>query len=104
MAETRAFTTVCEKLEGLTALDRLQARGTVRLALKQAGLDASVVSPREMRVVLDKILPAELKARGIASFDTICRELGASLAALPAERAAESPESVFARLGNGGRG
>jgi len=102
MSETRSFTHVCEGLQGRTRLDRLEARGTVRLALKQAGLDASAVTTREMSVVLEKIMPAELKARGIASPESICNELRASLSTLakePSEETAETPESVFRRLG-----
>lgn len=82
-------------------MDRLQARGTVRLALKQAGLDPASVTPREMSVVVGKILPAELDARGVAASESICRELGASLATLPRDQAAETPESVFGRLASG---
>ena len=98
MSETRAFTHVCEALAGLTQMDRLQARGPVRLALKQAGLDPATVTPREMSVVVGKILPAELAARGIASPETICREMGASLSTLPRDQVAETPDSVFERL------
>jgi hypothetical protein len=100
MSETRAFTHVCEALEGLTHWDRLQARGTVRLALKQAGLDAARVTPGEMSVVVGKILPAELAARGIAAPEPLCNQLLASLAKFPRDAAVETPESVFGRLGN----
>jgi hypothetical protein len=103
MAETRSFTVVCEKLESLSQLGRLEARGTIRLALKEAGLDPAAVSPREMSVVLEKILPDQLRQRGIASPESMCRELGASLAALPSEQGGETPDLVFARLA-GGRG
>ena len=98
MSETRSFTAVCEKLESRTELDRLQARGTIRLALKEAGLDPATVTSREMIVVLEKILPAQLRTRGIASPESICRELAASLSALPREESGETPDRVFARL------
>ena len=99
MAETRSFTAVCEKLESLTKMDRLQARGPIRLALKEAGLDAGHATAHEMSVIVEKILPAELKARGIAAAESICSELRACLAALPREASAETPDSIFARLG-----
>ena len=99
MSETRTFTVVCEKLESQTQLDRLQARGTIRLALKEAGLDPAAVTPRKMSVVLEKILPAQLRLRGIASPESICRELGAPLSTLPREEGGETPDRVFARLG-----
>jgi hypothetical protein len=99
VSEARAFTQVCEGLEARTDLDRLQARGTVRLALKEAGLDAAAVTVREMGVVLDKILPRELASRGVASPENVCRELRDSLATLPGEQSADTPESVFRRIG-----
>ena len=98
MSESASFTVVCEQLESRTRLDRLEARGTVRLALKEAGLDPAAVAPREMIVVLEKILPAELRLRGIASPETICRELAASLSAVPRGEGSESPDRIFARL------
>jgi len=101
VSEARSFTHVCEALERLTQMDRPQARGTVRLALKEAGIDAASVTPREMAVVVGKILPAELAARGVAAPEAICRELEASLSKLPREQAAQTPESVFGRLASG---
>ena len=99
VAEARSFTHVCETLEARTQLDRLQARGTVRLALKQAGLDPAAVTTREMGVVVEKILPGELRSRGVASPESLCAELRTSLAALPREQVGETPDAVFERLG-----
>ena len=48
MADSNAFTTLCEKLEQSSTLDRLEARGTVRLSLKQAGLEAASVSASQL--------------------------------------------------------
>jgi hypothetical protein len=101
VSETRVFTHICEALEARTQLDRLQARGTVRIALKQAGLDPTAVTLREMAVVVEKILPAELRARGVASAESICSDLRASLSTLPREESAETPEDIFERLGGG---
>lgn len=101
MSESRAFTRVCEELENRTELNRLQARGTIRLALKQAGLDPSAVTASEMRTVLEKILPEQLRSRGIASPESVCRELAASLSDLPREEEGETPDRIFARLAGG---
>jgi hypothetical protein len=86
-------------LESRTLLDRLQARGTVRIAMKAAGLDPAAVAPHQMGIVVERLLPAELRARGIASPESICAELRGALEALPADGQAETPEKVFARLG-----
>ena len=100
--EASVFDTVSEGLEARTDLERIQARGTVRIALKAAGLDVRAVTPDQMAVVLAKVLPAELEQRGVAEAGRICAELGAALdgAATPAPRG-DSPEDVFERLGGG---
>lgn len=99
MSEASSFAHVSETLESKTRMSRLEARGTVRLALKEAGLDASSVTARQMSVVVERILPAELQSRDIGDADSICRDLVRSLASLPSVEAAETPESVFRRLG-----
>jgi hypothetical protein len=99
MADSRAFDLVCEQLEGGTSLDRLAARGTVRLALKQAGLEARTVTPDQMAVVVDRILPGELSSRGIDGGDGVCASIRANLQHLDAGEAVETPDAVFQRLG-----
>ena len=99
MADTRAFNFVCEQLEAGTSLDRLEARGTVRLALKQAGLEARSVTPDQMAVVVARILPEELSTRGIESGAGICAAIGAGLQHLEAGDVGETPDAVFQRLG-----
>jgi hypothetical protein len=99
MADSKAFTTLCDELESSSTLDRLEARGTVRLTLKQAGLEAASVTPSQLAVVVQKILPGELRTRGIDNADSICSQLASSLKAMPDEDGGESPEAVFKRLG-----
>lgn len=101
MANSSAFDWVCEQLEERTTLDRLEARGTVRLALKEAGLDASSVSPEQMRVVIEKILPGELEVRGIEEPGAHCSALAEGVAAIEADTPIETPDAVFARLAGG---
>ena len=99
MSAASVFDHVCEGLERSTALDRLQSRGTVRLALKEAGLEPSRVQPNEMAVVLARILPAALRSRGIESPDLLCAELARGLSGLAAAPATDSPDAIFRRLG-----
>ena len=99
MAESAAFALACEVLERDTSLDRLEARGTVRLALRAAGLEARDVNPEQMAVVVSKLLPQELESRGVGDGDGVCAALGERLAQLETPNAAETPEAVFARLG-----
>ena len=99
MSDSIAFVALCNALETKSDLDRLEARGTVRVALKQAGLDARNVVAAELQVVVDKILRTELQSRGVD--DDICVELMSSMTAVPAHDPSgpESPEAVFRRLG-----
>ena len=99
MAESSAFAFVCEKLEAESSLDRLESRGTVRLALKQAGLEAGSVTPDQMRVVLERVLPGELEARGVSESAAVCSRIAAGVRGLAPESGAQTPEAVFERLG-----
>jgi hypothetical protein len=99
MATSTAFEWLCEELEKTTSLDRLAARGTVRIALKQAGLEATSVTGDQLAVVLARVLPGELTGRGIESADSVCQQVAARLEEIPAAPSSqETPEDVFERL------
>jgi hypothetical protein len=100
MAESAAFEAACTCLEQEGSLDRLAARGTIRLALKQAGLEPKTVSAKQLDVVLTKLLPAELGSRGIAGSEEICGRISKALANVDGGRSADTPEAIFARLGS----
>ena len=98
MADSPAFELVCREIEENSSLDRLEARGTVRLALKDAGLAAATVSPQHMEIVVERLLPAALEARGIDRADALCARLRSCLRnAADASRAA-TPDAIFERL------
>jgi hypothetical protein len=99
VANSPAFIWTCEELERLTDFDRLEARGTVRIALKASGLEARDVTPDQMRVVVEKLLPVELGARGLDSTDSICMRLATGLGAIEAAPKSDSPDEIFKRLG-----
>ena len=99
MADSAVFDFTCEFLERETSLARLEARGTVRIALKQAGLEARGVSRQQMAVIAHKLLPGELGGRGIADADRVCAELVAGFGSLADAPAEETPADVFQRLG-----
>jgi hypothetical protein len=99
MAESAVFDFVCDKLEQGTALDRLAVRGTVRIALKQAGLEARTVSVQQMGVVLERLLPAELGTRGVEGGDAICARIRSGLASVATKDTGDTPDAVFQRLG-----
>ena len=98
------FDFVSDELERLTSLEKLEARGTVRLALKAAGLDARTVTTPQMVATLQKVMPNEMKLRGVGDAEQVCRKLVSALErAHPASAGAnvESPEAIFRRLAQG---
>lgn len=99
MADAEAFDLVCNQIEARTSLDRLAARGTVRIALKQAGLDSRSVTPEQMAVVTEKVLADELASRGIAGSAALCGEIAAKARRLAGGTSSETPDAVFRRLG-----
>lgn len=98
MAST-AFEHVCESLERRTSLDRLQCRGTVRLVLKEAGLDPARVQPREMIVVVQRVLPGALRSRAVEGPEVICDDIARALVGVASTPQPESPDAIFERLG-----
>lgn len=103
MPDAAAFDWLCTELESKSSLDRLEARGTIRIALKQAGLDVRTITLDQMQVVIDKVLPEELMARGIDDGSAICTALSQSIKgqSFGGGRAAQSPDEIFRRLGGG---
>jgi hypothetical protein len=99
MAESAAFETACSCLEREGSLDRLAARGTIRIALKAAGLEPKTVTPEQLRTVVERLLPGELSSRGIAQPEPLCRAIVDALEGVTVDVDKESPEAVFRRLG-----
>lgn len=101
MAASAVFEWACSVLEAKTKMNRLQARGTLRLVLGSAGLDVATVTGRQIRVVAGKLLAKELRARAIDDPDAVC----AALLDIPPDVEAAAgplhplPEDVFTRLG-----
>jgi hypothetical protein len=99
------FDFVAAEIEKRSNLGKLEARGTVRLALKEAGFDADAITAQQMAVVLEKLMPGALTSRGVENAGGVCTELAASIRDFKdavEEHGSSSPESVFARLaGNG---
>lgn len=100
MSAEPLFDRVCEALEKSTHLDRLSARGTIRLALKSAGFDSASVTPKQLSVVIARVLPDELRERGVADAASVCANLERALAEALVDTApaAPAPEDLFRRL------
>jgi hypothetical protein len=97
------FDISAEALERHSTLDRLEARGTLRIALKAGGIDAKSLTTAELGVIFDKLLPHELSERGIEDVATVCATVMVTVKdTVPASETIDGPEDafdVFRRLG-----
>jgi hypothetical protein len=96
------FDFAAERLEHHTGFSRLEARGTLRIALKVAGLDAGSVTAGQLCVVFEKVMPTELEKRGVKEAAEACGAVIDDLANAPApadEAATTDLDEVFGRLG-----
>jgi len=100
MSEVSVFDQVSDELESISTLNRLEARGTLRIALKDFGFDPKTVGSGQLKVVIEKVLPDSLQGLGIAEGAEIARKLAAGLADTADGDAKDSPEAIFARLGS----
>jgi hypothetical protein len=99
MGDSAVFDFVCDRIEQSAKMDRLAARGTVRLALKQAGLEARSVTPQQMSVVLERVLPGELGSRGVEGGEALCASIRSGLSSVATGGEQDTPDAVFRRLG-----
>ena len=96
------FDIAAQRLEESTDMDRLAVRGTLRIALKQAGLDAQNLTTPQLRAVFEKLMPKELEARGVSDAAATCRtaiDTIESIANAAGLKASSSPDEIFKRLG-----
>ncbi|MCC6216110.1 MAG: hypothetical protein IT376_14695 [Polyangiaceae bacterium] len=100
MAESPVFEWVSLELEKRTALSRLEARGTLRLVLREIGLAPASVSVKQMQVVAQRVLAPALEKRRVAAAGALCAALSDELAALSSLDAPSSADaySVFERM------
>jgi hypothetical protein len=104
MPSETLFDAVARELEARTHLDALAARGTLRLALKEAGLEPRTVTGKQMVVAIVRLLPRELQSRGVEEPEAVCQALVGALRNAVAPQAAaepEGPEAVFRRMREG---
>ncbi len=96
------FDFIAERLEHHTSLDRPEARGTLRIALKIAGLTAKSVTAGALCVVFEKVMPDELEKRDVSGAAVACSAVIDDLVnspALPEMASSTDLDDVFARLG-----
>ncbi len=98
------FDFAAERLEHHTGFSQLEARGTLRIALKVAGLDPNAVTVGQLCVVFEKVMPGELDSRGVSDVQDVCAAVLADLESAgdaAADASATSPDAIFRRLADG---
>ncbi len=98
------FDLAAERLEHHTGFDRLEARGTLRIALKAAGLEPNSLTGAQLQVVFEKVMPGELDSHGVSDVRDLCTAVLADLAragGAAEDASATSPDEIFHRLADG---
>lgn len=98
--DSDSFTIVADRLSEFTDLDRLAARGTVRLVFKKAGLDVKCFGLDDLEAVFTKVMPGELTARGCADALAACDTILESLRHDIPKTAVRSRDEIMRRLGS----
>jgi hypothetical protein len=66
-----------------TGMDRWTARGTLQLALMDAGIEASAVTAHQLAIIVERLLPRQLQSQHGVDANAVCARLRDVLAALP---------------------
>lgn len=99
---TDLFDVAAENLERATDMDRLAARGTLRIAVKEAGLDPHTLTVPQLRAVFEKLMPRQLEAQGVSNAAAASQAMMSEIAGSAEEidiASSASPDDVFKRLG-----
>jgi hypothetical protein len=95
------FDFAADRLEHHTSLERLEACGTLRIALKAAGLEPKKLTGAQLQVVFEKVMPGELERRGVSDVRDVCAAVLTDLAragGAAEDASATSPDEIFRRL------
>ena len=99
MADSAIFEFVASELERATSLGRPAARAAVRSVLERARFDPESVSADQMRLLIERLLPSQIRDSGVEDADRVCQQLVAGLAAQGfAVDGPESPDEIFGRM------
>jgi hypothetical protein len=99
MADAAVFEFVARELERVAGLGRSAARAAVRSVLAKALYAPDSVSVDQMQRVIERLLPPEIRASGVADAERVCQQIRSRLAAqtLLAD-GPESPDEIFSRM------
>ena len=95
------FTIVADRLCELCDLDRIESRGTIRIAFKKAGVDVKRFGLVDLEAVFAKIMPEELELRGCVDPGPTCDAIIRSLEGEAPRTVTGSRDEIIRRLGSG---
>ena len=95
------FTIVADRLCELSELDRIESRGTIRIAFKKAGVDVKRFGLVDLEAVFATIMPEELELRGCADPGPTCDAIIRSLEGEAPRTLTGSSDEIIRRLGSG---
>jgi len=95
------FTIVADRLCELSELDRLESRGTIRIAFKKAGVDVKRFGLVDLGAVFATIMPEELELRGCVDPGPTCDAIIGSLEGEAPRTLTGSRDEIIRRLGSG---
>jgi hypothetical protein len=88
------FDFVCGELERRAQISRAVARGTVRLAMKDAYLAEKALTKEVMAVMVRHVLPPMLARRNIQNTEAMCKMIARVLEVSPASDFRKQPSMV----------
>lgn len=99
--ETSRFDVAAQKLEQHTGFSQLEARGTLRIAVKSAGLDPKSLTLGKLGAVFEKLMPGELERRGVSDIAGACAAVMRNLENVPiaaTDSSSSNPDDILHRL------
>ncbi len=95
---TTVFDQAAEELARQTNWTLLTARGTLRIAMQAGGVKPEAARSRELRAVLEQLMPRELELRGVSEPERVCAAVIEGVGGLVSDRDTSNPDEVFQRL------
>jgi hypothetical protein len=99
VSDSAIFELMCEHVEREARLTRLEARGTVRLLLKEVGLDPQFVDKAAAILAVERFLEPALRVRRVDEPERVTACVLQALTVSKLENADdETPEAIFSRI------
>ncbi len=100
MNNVTPFDWLGDRVSQRSALSRPEARGMLRMVLRDCGLQADTVTVAQLKVVVLRALGAALARVKVDAPEQVCAALAQDLESAPlAAPKAEDPADIFGRLG-----